>query len=71
MPIISVVTARLTGGSPRVGVDHALRDARWVDQAELPGLDFYPPLADALVQCLEEDCQGEMRFLGNVWKEVS
>ena len=69
--IVNLVFAgRLTGGTHRVGVDHALRDARWVDLPALPKLAFYPPIAGVLAECLNENLEGELRFLGNVWEEV-
>ena len=65
-----VFAARLTGGAHRVGTDPALRDARWVDPSELAGLDFYPPIAGVLADCLAEGLAGEVRFLGNVWRDA-
>jgi ADP-ribose pyrophosphatase YjhB (NUDIX family) len=66
-----VFAARLSGGAHRVGTDRALRDVQWVDRAELTRLEFYPPIAAAVGECVDEDCRGPVRFLGNVWKDRS
>jgi len=64
-----VFAARLIGGEHRLGSDHVLRDTRWLHRRDLTRLEFYPPMADAIVACLDENLEGPVRFLGNVWKE--
>jgi len=66
-----VYVAEATGGSRVVGSDSALRDVRWHDRVSLTGLEFYPPITDAVVACWDEGFIGSVRVLGNVWRDGS
>jgi 8-oxo-dGTP diphosphatase len=70
--IVNMVFAgTLLGGDQRVGIDKALRDVRWMDRSALGGLEFYPPIATQVGRCIDENLQGPLRFLGNVWVDRS
>lgn len=70
--IVNMVFAgTLVGGDRRVGDDRALRDVRWMERGTLPGLEFYPPIAGTIAECVDEGFTGPVRYLGNVWKERS
>ena len=65
-----VFAAKLISGSLSVGVDAALRDARWHSRESLAGLVVFPPVTDAIVSCWDEGFQGPVRVLGNVWRDL-
>lgn len=62
--------ARQLGGSLRVGVDRSLRDARWHEVVELPGLQLVPQVTAEILASWEEGFEGPVRVLGNVWKPL-
>ena len=61
-------TGRRTGGELVLGNDSALCDAQWHSRASLLGLTLFPPVRDELVASWDEDFQGPVRILGNVWR---
>jgi len=70
--IVNIVFAgRRTGGTLSVGSDRALRDARWVERDRLLELEFYPPIAGTVAECIDEGLEGPVRYLGNVWRDRS
>jgi 8-oxo-dGTP diphosphatase len=69
--IVNMVFAgRLLGGSLSVGVDAALRDARWHSREALGDLVMFPPVTESIVACWDEAFQGPVRVLGNVWRDA-
>lgn len=64
----TVFSGTVRGGTLSVGVDKALRDARWMPIAALTSMEMYPPIGAELRAVIEEDGQGPVRVLGNTWR---
>ena len=66
-----VFAGELRGGSLRAGLDGRLVDAGWLPVDELASLEMYPPIGAEVLQCCREGLAGEVRVLGNVWRDRS
>jgi 8-oxo-dGTP diphosphatase len=67
--IVNVVfAATVRGGTLAVGVDKALRDARWQPLDALATFAMYPPIGPQLLEICREDGGGPVRVLGNTWQ---
>jgi 8-oxo-dGTP diphosphatase len=64
----AVYAAKVRGGTLSVGVDKALRDAKWLPVDTLATLEMYPPTGSELRAIIEENGEGAVRVLGNVWR---
>jgi 8-oxo-dGTP diphosphatase len=60
--------AHKTGGELVLGNDSALCDAQWHSRESVIRLTLYPPVRDELVASWDENFQGPVRILGNVWR---
>lgn len=61
-------TGRRTSGSLRLGHDSGLRDVAWCSREQLLERQFFPPVAGEVAASWDEDFQGPVRVLGNVWR---
>jgi ADP-ribose pyrophosphatase YjhB (NUDIX family) len=64
----AVFSGSVTSGTLAVGVDRALRDAKWLPVAALATLQMYPPIGPDLQAVIAEDGEGAVRVLGNTWR---
>jgi 8-oxo-dGTP diphosphatase len=64
-----VFAGEVRGGSLRAGLDGRLVDAAWEPVDGLPTLEMYPPIGAELLRCVREGLSGEVRVLGNVWRD--
>ena len=64
----AVYSGTVRGGALSVGVDKALRDARWLPVDALTTLEMYPPVGAELRAVIEENGEGAVRVLGNTWR---
>lgn len=64
----AVYSGTVRGGALSVGVDKALRDAKWLPVDELTSLEMYPPVGAELRAVIEENGEGAVRVLGNTWR---
>jgi 8-oxo-dGTP diphosphatase len=62
---------RKTGGELVLGNDSALCDAQWHSRESVLGLTLFPPVRDELVASWDENFQGPVRILGNVWRPAA
>ena len=65
-----VFAATVTGGTLTVGRDGVLCDAVWTDRDRLADLELYPAVASDVLECWDEDFGGDVRVLGNVWRNA-
>ena len=63
-----VYRAEVTGGDLRCGDDAILCDVRWIDRAELHGLELRPPIGGQIEAAWAADFEGDVRVLGDVWR---
>ncbi len=66
----AVFSGTVRGGSLSVGVDKALRDAKWLPIDSLTTLEMYPPIGPELHAVIEENGEGPVRVLGNTWRAL-
>ena len=59
------------GGALRPGHDGRLVDAAWLPIAALTGLPLFPAIAAELQACHAEGFAGPVRYLGDVWRDMS
>jgi ADP-ribose pyrophosphatase YjhB (NUDIX family) len=64
----AVFAGTVRGGTLAVGVDKALRDARWQPLAALSDLEMFPPIGAELLALCKEEGAGPVRVLGNTWR---
>ena len=64
----AVYSGTVRAGALSVGVDKALRDAKWLPVDELTTLEMYPPVGAELRAVIEENGEGAVRVLGNTWR---
>jgi 8-oxo-dGTP diphosphatase len=64
-----VFAGEIRGGSLRAGLDGRLVDAGWEPVDDLATLEMYPPIGDEVLRCCREGLAGEVRVLGNVWRD--
>jgi ADP-ribose pyrophosphatase YjhB (NUDIX family) len=64
----AVYSGTVRGGAISVGVDKALRDAKWLPVDELTTLEMYPPVGAELRAVIEENGEAAVRVLGNTWR---
>lgn len=57
-----------TGGKLSVTQDFRLRDAKFFPWADLPSLDFRPPLIQPLMRAYKEKFSGPSQFIANLWR---
>jgi ADP-ribose pyrophosphatase YjhB (NUDIX family) len=62
-----VFMASLRGGTLKVGNEERLAEARFVPLAELPDLEFHPPIAE-FVGALARGRAPDRRYLGRLWR---
>ncbi len=62
-----VFMASLRGGSLKVGSEERLAEVRFVPLADLPGLDFHPPMAEVVCD-LARGRAPDRLYLGRLWK---
>jgi 8-oxo-dGTP diphosphatase len=66
-----VFAGEVRGGSLRAGLDGRLVDAGWLPVDDLASLEMYPPIGAEVLHCCREELAGEVRVLGNVWRDRS
>jgi 8-oxo-dGTP diphosphatase len=66
-----VFAGEVRGGSLRAGLDGRLVDAGWLPVDDLASLEMYPPIGAEVLHCCREGLAGEVRVLGNVWRDRS
>ena len=54
---------------PFLGSDLRLVDAAWEPVDGLATLEMYPPIGAEVLRCCREGLAGEVRVLGNVWRD--
>jgi 8-oxo-dGTP diphosphatase len=64
----AVFAGTVRSGTLAVGVDKALRDARWQPLAALADLEMFPPIGAELLAVCNEASAGPVRVLGNTWR---
>ena len=64
-----VFAGSILGGALRPGCDGRLVDAGWEPIDDLATLEMYPPIGEEVLRCCREGQTGEVRVLGNVWRE--
>ncbi|TMD01986.1 MAG: LysM peptidoglycan-binding domain-containing protein [Chloroflexi bacterium] len=64
-----VFAGEIRGGSLRAGLDGRLVDAAWEPVDGLATLEMYPPIGAEVLRCCREGLAGEVRVLGNVWRD--
>jgi 8-oxo-dGTP diphosphatase len=64
-----VFAGEIRGGSLRAGLDGRLVDAGWEPLDDLATLEMYPPIGAEVLRCCREGLAGEVRVLGNVWRD--
>jgi ADP-ribose pyrophosphatase YjhB (NUDIX family) len=64
-----VFAGEIRGGSLRPGLDGRLVDASWEPVDGLGGLEMYPPIGAEVLRSCREGLGGEVRLLGNVWRD--
>lgn len=64
----AVYSGVICGGTLAVGVDKALREAKWLPVDELTTMLMYPPIGPDLREVIAENGQGAVRVLGNTWR---
>ena len=64
-----VFAGEIRGGSLRAGLDGRLVDAGWQPVDELATLEMYPAIGAEVLRCCREGLAGEVRVLGNVWRD--
>lgn len=64
-----VFAGRIRGGSLRAGLDGRLVDAAWEPVEDLATLEMYPPIGAEVLRCCRDGLTGEVRVLGNVWRD--
>jgi 8-oxo-dGTP diphosphatase len=64
----AVFAGTVRSGTLAVGVDKALRDARWQPLAALADLEMFPPIGAELLAVCNEERAGPVRVLGNTWR---
>ncbi|MGI5844792.1 MAG: NUDIX domain-containing protein [Candidatus Xenobium sp.] len=62
-----VFKASLRGGALKVGNEERLAEVRFVPLAELPALEFHPPIAE-IVGELARGRTPDQRYLGRLWR---
>ena len=67
----AVYAGSIRGGTLSVGVDKALRDAKWLPVDSLTTLEMYPSIGQDLRAVIEENGEGAVRVLGNTWRAVA
>jgi ADP-ribose pyrophosphatase YjhB (NUDIX family) len=67
----AVFSGTVRGGTLVVGVDKALRDARWQPLDALAELEMFPPIGAELLAVCKEEAAGPVRVLGNTWRPWS
>jgi 8-oxo-dGTP diphosphatase len=67
----AVYSGTVRGGSLSVGVDKALRDAKWLPVDALTTLEMYPPIGPELHAVVGENGEGAVRVLGNTWRALA
>ena len=65
-----IFAAKATGGTLVAGRDGVLCDATWCPQARLGDIELYPAVAQSIIDCWREDFAGDVRVLGNVWRDA-
>ena len=65
-----IFAATVTAGTLTPGRDGVICDATWCPQDRLLGLELYPAIATEIVDAWREDFGGNVRFLGNVWRDA-
>ena len=64
-----VFAARVVGGELLPGRDGRLVDVGWHPVESLRDLPMHPPISAAVAECCAERLTGEVRVLGNVWRD--
>ena len=64
----AVFAGTVRSGTLAVGVDKALREARWQPLAALTDLEMFPPIGAELLAVCKEESAGPVRVLGNTWR---
>jgi 8-oxo-dGTP diphosphatase len=64
-----VFAGSIRGGSLRAGLDGRLVGTAWEAVEELATLEMYPPIGPEVLRCCREGLTGEVRVLGNVWRD--
>ncbi|HEX6493279.1 MAG TPA: NUDIX hydrolase [Candidatus Dormibacteraeota bacterium] len=64
-----VFGGEVRGGRLRAGLDGRLVDAGWEPVDDLAVLEMYPPIGAEVLACCREGLAGEVRVLGNVWRD--
>ena len=64
-----VFAGRIRGGGLRAGLDGRLVDASWEPVEDLATLEMYPPIGAEVLRCCRDGLSGEVRVLGNVWRD--
>jgi 8-oxo-dGTP diphosphatase len=64
----AVYSGTVRGGELSVGIDKALRDAKWMPVDSLTTMLMYPPIGVELRAVIEENGAGPVRVLGNTWR---
>ena len=67
----AVFSGTVRSGTLVVGVDKALRDARWQPLDALADLEMFPPIGAELLAVCKEEAAGPVRVLGNTWRPWS
>jgi 8-oxo-dGTP diphosphatase len=67
----AIFAGTVLSGTLVVGVDKALRDARWHPLAALADLEMFPPIGAELLAVCNEESAGPVRVLGNTWRPWS
>jgi 8-oxo-dGTP diphosphatase len=66
-----VFAGDIRGGSLSPGRDGRLVDATWEPVDDLATVEMYPPIGPELLRCCREGLGGELRVLGNVWRDAA
>ena len=64
-----VFAGRIRGGGLRAGLDGRLVGASWEPVEDLATLEMYPPIGAEVLRCCRDGPSGEVRVLGNVWRD--
>jgi 8-oxo-dGTP diphosphatase len=67
----AVFAGTVRSGTLAVGIDKALRDARWHPLDALADLEMFPPIGAELLAVCNEESAGPVRVLGNTWRPWS
>lgn len=64
-----VFAGAIRGGSLRAGLDGRLVDVAWEPLEDLATAEMYPPIGPEVLRSCREGLAGEVRVLGNVWRD--